>query len=388
MIIPYARQEINAEDIAAVVNVLRSDFLTQGPVVPQFEQAVASRVGAHYGVATNSATSALHLAYLAMDLGPGDWLWTSPITFVATANCALHCGASIDFVDIDKATYNLCPKALEEKLVQAERLGRLPKIVVPVHFAGQSSDMSTIHALSQRYGFRIIEDASHAIGGLYANEPIGNCRYSDAVIFSFHPVKIITSGEGGMLITNDSVLAERIQLLRSHGITRDESLMTHASSGGWYYQQLALGFNYRMTDIHAALGLNQLQRIDHFLERRHQIATIYNQQLCSLAISLPYQAVDTYSAFHLYVIRVLSDRAKMSRQQVFNALREHEILVNVHYIPVHLQPYYQSLGFKEGQFPEAEQYYKEAISLPMYPGLDEQQQGQVIQVMQQLLALP
>lgn len=378
--IPYARQEISEEDIEAVVQVLQSDFLTQGPITPKFEQAVALRCHAQYAITSNSATSALHLTYLAMDLGPGDWLWTSPITFVATSNAALHCGAQVDFVDIDSRTYNLCPKALEAKLIQAERLGTLPKIVVAVHFSGQPCDMKAIHALGQRFGFKIIEDASHAIGAQYFGEPIGNCRYSDATIFSFHPVKIITTGEGGMVLTNDAALAARIDLLRNHGVTRDPSLMTKTAEGAWYYQQLMLGFNYRMTDIQAALGLSQLQRLDAFLSRRHEIAEYYNDQLKNTPIVLPYQAPDVDSALHLYVIQTQED----NRAALFNALRAQEIFVNVHYIPVHLQPYYQKLGFKPGQFPVAEHYYAHAISLPMYTGLTKEQQDQVIHLINAL----
>ncbi len=308
--IPYGRQDITQADIDAVVSVLESDFLTQGPQVPRFEQAVALHVGASYAIAVNSATSALHIACLSLGLGEGDWLWTTPISFVASANCGLYCGAQIDFVDIDPRTYNLCPEALATKLEKAEKAGRLPKIVVPVHLCGQSCDMQAIDALSQRYGFRIIEDASHAIGGRYQGEFIGNCRYSDVTVFSFHPVKIITTGEGGMAVTNSAQLANKMDLLRSHGITRDPAQMTHAAEGPWYYQQIDLGFNYRMTELQAALGISQMQRLDTFVARRHQLAVIYNEQLADLPITLPWQHQDSYSGFHLYVIRLQLDKIK------------------------------------------------------------------------------
>lgn len=381
MIIPYARQDISTEDINAVVDVLQSDFLTQGPVVPQFEEAIALQCQAKYAIATNSATSALHLLYLAMELGPGDLVWTSPITFVATANSALWCGAQIDFVDIDQRTYNLCPKALEKKLIQAKKEKLLPKIVVPVHFAGQSCDMKAIHELGCQYGFKIIEDASHALGGRYEQQPIGNCKYSNAVVFSFHAVKIITTGEGGMIVTNDSQIMEKVSLLRSHGVTRDETKMMEPSPGSWFYQQLMLGFNYRMTDFQAALGLSQLKRLDDFIMKRHTIASHYNHHLAALPLVLPYQDPINHSAFHLYVIRLQLEKLQSSRAQVFNELHHEGIKVNVHYIPVHLQPYYHNLGFRQGMFPIAEQYYNEAISLPMYTKLTLEQQERVIHVL-------
>lgn len=383
--IPYGRQAISQDDIDAVVEVLRSDFLTQGPAVPRFEESVAQHVGAGHAVAVNSATSALHIACMALDLGPGDWLWTSPVTFVASANCALYCGAQVDFVDIDERSYNICPKRLERKLVQAERDGRLPKIVVPVHLCGQSCDMAPIHALSQRYGFRIVEDASHAIGGKYKDEFVGNCRYSDIAVFSFHPVKIITTGEGGMALTNDAHLAQRMNLLRSHGITRDPSLMTHAPDGGWYYQQIALGYNYRMTDIQAALGLSQMQHLDSWVLRRHQIKTIYDDKLASLPLTLPWQHPDSWSALHLYPVRLELQQMSRSHSEVFELLRAQKIGVNLHYIPVHLQPYYQELGFRRGDFPAAEHYYAEAISIPMYPGLDDSAMSTVVATLEMAL---
>ena len=377
--IPYGRQDISETDIQAVVDVLRSDFLTQGPAVPAFEKAVADYCGAGHAVTVNSATSALHIACLALGVGKGDVVWTSPITFVASANCALYCGADVDFVDIDPRTYNLSTERLAEKLAQAEKSGRLPKVVIPVHLCGQPCDMAGIHALSQRYGFKIIEDASHAIGGKYKGEPIGNCRYSDITVFSFHPVKIITTGEGGMALTNDAQLAKRMQLLRSHGITREVSEMTHAPDGPWYYQQIELGFNYRMTDIQAALGLSQMRRLDEFVAKRHAIAKRYEELLADLPVTTPWQHADSYSGLHLYVIRLKLAEIGKTHREVFEALRAAGIGVNLHYIPVHRQPYYEGLGFKAGYCPEAEQYYAEAISLPMYPNLTEAQQDKVIE---------
>lgn len=376
--IPYGRQDITEADIEAVVSVLRSDFLTQGPQVPRFEQAVAQHVGARHALAVNSATSALHIACLALGLGSGDWLWTTPITFVASANCGLYCGAQVDFVDIDPRTYNLCPNALAAKLELAEREGRLPRVLVVVHLCGQPCDMQAIHALGQRYGFGIIEDASHAIGGRYQGEFIGSGRYSDITVFSFHPVKIITTAEGGMALTNRDELAERMALLRSHGVTREQQLMTREPDGPWYYQQVDLGFNYRMTELQAALGVSQLQRLDHFVARRHELAQRYNEALADLPLTLPWQHPDSYSGMHLYVIRLDLSRVRQSHRQVFEALREQGIGVNLHYIPVHTQPYYERMGFKQGDFPQAEQYYAEAISLPMFQGLSEQDQDQVV----------
>lgn len=384
--IPYGRQEITQTDIDAVVATLRSDYLTQGPQVPAFEQAVAAHVGAAHAIAVNSATSALHIACLALDLDTGDWLWTSPITFVASANCALYCGAQVDFVDIDPRTYNLCPKALARKLAQAERDGCLPKIVVPVHLCGQPCNMAAIHALALRYGFKVIEDASHAIGGQYRDEFIGNCRYSDITVFSFHPVKIITTAEGGMALTNDPKLAVAMAQLRSHGITRDPAEMTHAPDGPWYYQQVALGFNYRLTDLQAALGLSQMARLETYVARRHEIARRYDTMLQGLPVTTPWQLPDTWSGLHLYVVRVDPAVAGRGRGEVFAALRERGIDVNVHYIPVHTQPYYHRLGYRLGDFPEAERYYAEAISLPMYATLTNAQQDEVVAALSEALA--
>lgn len=378
--IRYGQQDITQADIDAVIGVLKSINLTQGPNIPAFEQSVIAHTGAKHAVAVNSATSALHIACLALGLGKGDWLWTTPNTFVASANCALYCGARVDFVDIDPRTYNLCPQKLEAKLVAAEKRGALPKIVVPVHLAGQPCDMAAIHALGQKYGFRIIEDASHAIGGKYRDEPIGNGRYSDITVFSFHPVKIITTGEGGMALTNSDELATRLGLLRSHGITRDPALMTQAMEGPWYYQQVALGYNYRMTDIQAALGASQITRLNHYVARRHEIARRYHQLLADLPLTLPWQHPDSYSAYHLYVIRLKLDEIRATHLQVFEALRGSDIMVNLHYIPVHTQPYYQKMGFKHGDYPEAERYYREAISIPMHPTLTEAEQDEVVRV--------
>jgi UDP-4-amino-4,6-dideoxy-N-acetyl-beta-L-altrosamine transaminase len=381
--IPYGRQDISQEDVDAVIQTLQSDFLTQGPQVPAFEQGLASYVQACHAVAVNSATSALHIACLALGLSKGDWLWTTPNTFVASANCALYCGAQVDFVDIDPQTYNLCPHKLEEKLIDAKKTGKLPKIVIPVHLTGQPCDMAAIHALGQKYGFRIIEDASHAIGGKYQNAPIGNCRYSDITVFSFHPVKIITTAEGGMAVTNCLKLSNKMNLLRSHGITRDPVQMTRAPDGPWYYQQIDLGYNYRMTELQAALGLSQTRRLDEFVQKRHQLAVRYNHALAGLPIALPWQHPDSYSAYHLYVIRLQLDQIARSHKEVFQALREQGIGVNLHYIPVHIQPWYQSMGFKLGDFPEAERYYAEAISLPIFQAMSRGQQDKVVGALQE-----
>ncbi|MDI1231803.1 MAG: UDP-4-amino-4,6-dideoxy-N-acetyl-beta-L-altrosamine transaminase [Methylobacter sp.] len=385
--IPYGRQTISEADIQAVVEVLRSDFLTQGPAVPAFESAVANYCGAQYACAVNSATSALHIACLALGVGKGDRVWTSPITFVASANCALYCGATIDFVDIDPVTYNLSVERLEEKLVQAEATTKLPKALICVHLCGQPCDMKAIHALAKQYGFKIIEDASHAIGGTYGGEPIGSGRYSDISVFSFHPVKIITTGEGGMALTNNPELAKCMERLRSHGITRDTDEMTHAPDGPWYYQQIDLGFNYRMTDMQAALGLSQMQRLTEFVTKRHAVAECYDKLLAGLPVITPAQHSDSYSALHLYVIRLQLNAINSTHREVFDSLRAEGIGVNLHYIPVYRQPYYESLGFKAGQCPEAEQYYAEAISLPMYPGLTELQQNQVVAALKKAVAV-
>lgn len=384
--IPYGRQNITEEDIDAVVNVLKSDYLTQGPKVPEFEDAIKEHCNVRYALAMNSATSALHAACLALDVGKGDIVWTTPITFVASANCALYCGATVDFVDIDPKTYNLSTQALKQKLEAAKEKGQLPKVVIPVHLSGQPCDMRSIFRLSKEYGFSIIEDASHAIGGKYEDEPIGNCQYSDITIFSFHPVKIITTAEGGVATTNKKDLARKMDLLRSHGITRDTELMTNEPDGPWYYQQIDLGFNYRMTEMQAALGVSQIERLQSITDRRHEIAKRYNEKLANLSVTVPFQIEESYSGLHLYVIRLKLDDIKATHLEVFNALRKANIGVNLHYIPVHLQPYYQKhFGFKIGDFPEAEQYYKEAISLPLYPDLTEEQQDYIVKTLEGML---
>tara|TARA_Y200000002_G_scaffold375822_1_gene378748 strand:- start:312 stop:1478 length:1167 start_codon:yes stop_codon:yes gene_type:complete len=374
-IIPYGRQEVTQEDIDSVIDVLKSDFLTQGPCVPKFEKKISKYCGAKHAVASNSSTSSLHLACLALGLGQDDWLWTSPITFVASANCGLYCGAKVDFVDIDPITYNLCPKALKKKLIKAKELKILPKIVIPVHLSGQSCDMKAIYELSKEYGFKIIEDASHAIGGKYLNKPIGNCEYSDIAVFSFHPVKIITTGEGGVALTNNSELSDRMSLLHSHGTTRDLKKMTHEPDGDWYYQQIDLGFNYRMTDIQAALGTSQLDRLDEYVSRRHDFALRYNELLKDLPLIIPYQHKDVYSSFHLYIIRLKNDK---KHKKVFRFLRKKGIFVNLHYIPVHTHPYYQKTKVEFMDLNHSEDYYKDAITLPLYPSMTEQQQDIVV----------
>ncbi len=384
--IPYGRQSISAQDIQAVTEVLKSDWLTQGPCVERFEEDVAKYCGVEYAVAVNSATSALHLACLAAGLGHGGTLWTSPNTFVASANCGLYCGANVDFVDIDPLTYNMSADALAVKLEESSSKGRLPNVVIPVHFAGQSCDTEKIHELSELYGFTVIEDASHAIGGRYRKHPIGSCAYSDMAVFSFHPVKIITTGEGGMVLTNRKALHDKLVRLRSHGITRDPDLIEGENHGPWYYQQIELGFNYRMTDIQAALGASQMSRLDEFVCQRHILAKRYNEALADLPLTLPWQHPDSYSAYHLYVIRLKLEETKMSHREVFEALRRAGIGVNLHYIPVYTQPYYQKLGFKAGYCAEAEQYYREAISLPMYHALTEDDLAYVISVLRQVLA--
>lgn len=383
--IPYGKQDIDQNDIDSVVEVLHSDFLTQGPKVPVFENSITSFTDAKYAVAVNSATSALHISCLALELSSGDILWTSPNTFVASANCGLYCGADVDFVDIDPKTYNMCPKKLEKKLIAAEALNRLPKIVVVVHLAGQSCDMQLIGELAVKYGFKVIEDASHAIGGYYQNSKIGGCYYSDIVVFSFHPVKIITTAEGGVALTNNPDIATKLRLFQGHGITRDEELMEGKSDGGWYYQQLELGYNYRMTELQAALGISQMKRLPDFVSARHKLANRYNELLANLPIQLPYQSPQTYSAMHLYIIRLKLDKISKSHRQVFDELRLCGLGVNLHYIPVHLHPYYKKMGFKYGEFPEAESYYQEAISIPIYSAMSLLQQDVVIKSLSKVI---
>ena len=377
--INYGRQSINQDDIDSVVEILQSDYLTQGPAVPKFENLVADYCGSNYAVATNSATSSLHIACMALDLGPGDFLWTSPNTFVASSNAALYCGAMVDFVDIDKDTYVMSPKALEEKLISAKKNKTLPKAVMPVHLCGQSAQMKEIYELSQEYNFKIIEDASHAIGGKYKGNYVGSCEYSDIAVFSFHPVKIITTGEGGMSLTNSVELFERMQKHRSHGITSNPSYMhSRPSNEIWNYQQVSIGHNYRMTDISAALGISQLNRIKSFISRRTEIAKIYDDAFLNTDLITPYQHPDSNSSYHLYPIRVTNNNKKFNQQAVYSKLMEHGIIVNLHYIPVYLQPYYYDLGFRRGHCPEAEKYFTEAISIPVYPDLSPSNQEMVI----------
>lgn len=378
MYIPYGKQNIDQSDIDAVADVLRSDFLTQGPVTPRFEAAVSAYTGAKYAIAVNSATSALHIACLALGVGPGDRVWTTPISFVASSNCALYCGAIVDFVDIDPDTYNLDAELLAEKLARAEKTGTLPKVVIPVHLTGQSCDMARIHELSQHYGFRIIEDASHGIGGRYKGEPIGSCRYSDITVFSFHPVKIITSAEGGMAMTNDAMLSAKMARLRSHGITRDPAQMVGGSEGAWYYQQIELGFNYRMTDVHAALGLNQMVKLDPFVSARHTLAERYDTILANYPLRRPFRHADNYSAFHLYVVRISDTGGDDNRDLAFERMRRAGFGVNLHYIPIYRHPYYAQFGYERQNFPNAEAYYREAITIPLFPGLTEEQQDEIV----------
>jgi UDP-4-amino-4,6-dideoxy-N-acetyl-beta-L-altrosamine transaminase len=384
--IPYGKQEITQQDIDAVVDVLKSDFLTQGPQVPLFEASIKKAVNAEYALAVNSATSALHIACLALGVGKGDVVWTTPITFVASANCALYCGADIDFVDINSDTYNLCADKLEQKLIHAKANDLLlPKVVIPVHLCGQPCEMDKIHKLGKEYGFSIIEDASHAIGGKYKSHPIGNCEYSDITIFSFHPVKIVTTAEGGVATTNNQALVQKMELLRSHGITREASLMTEQSHGGWYYEQVDLGFNYRMSEMQAALGVSQMTRLHDFVAKRNELAAGYDDLLKSLPLITPMQINDSYSGRHLYVIRLKLDEISFSHKEIFDKLRKNDIGVNLHYIPVHTQPYYKKLGFEQGQFPIAESYYRDAISIPLFHVMTNEQQNEVVKVLSKVL---
>ena len=383
--IPYGKQDINQSDIEAVIAVLKSDFLTQGPQVPLFEHNVSNYCNAQYGVAVNSATSALHVACLALGLGKDDWLWTSPNSFVASANCGLYCGAKVDFVDIDPKTYNLSVEELRKKLIQAKKDNKLPKIVIPVHFAGQSCDMQSIHKLSKEFGFKTLEDASHAIGGKYLDKPIGGCQYSDITVFSFHPVKIITTAEGGLATTNQKELAEKMQLFRAHGITREPKLMTKKTEGGWYYQQVELGFNYRMNDLQAALGIAQMKRLDKFITIRHSLKQRYDELLKDLTLITPAQFSDSYSSLHLYPVQLKLEHLSKAHNQIFDELRKSGVGVNLHYIPIHLQPYFKNMGFKKGDFPKAEDYYSRAISIPIYQGLTTELQDKVVAVFKKIL---
>jgi UDP-4-amino-4,6-dideoxy-N-acetyl-beta-L-altrosamine transaminase len=385
--IPYGRQSINENDIQAVLDVLHSDWLTQGPTVPKFEQAVAQYTGASHAIAVNSATGALHIACLALEVGPGDWVWTSPNTFVASANCALYCGAKVDFVDIDPQSYNMSVTCLTEKLEKAKAANRLPKVVIPVHFAGQSCDMLAIHELSKKYLFHIIEDASHAIGGSFQQNKVGSCVHSDITVFSFHPVKIVTTGEGGMAMTNNKELAERMLRHRSHGITnRREWMRDRPADEIWNYQQLDIGYNYRLTDIQAALGYSQIQRLDEFVQRRHQIAQLYDVSLADLPIILPWQSPNSYSSYHLYPIRIRKSLCGLSQRQVYESLIRSQIGANLHYIPVYRQPFYESLGFSAGYCPEAELYHRETISLPIFSALTNDQHEFVLATLKTLFA--
>ncbi|MEM7300505.1 MAG: UDP-4-amino-4,6-dideoxy-N-acetyl-beta-L-altrosamine transaminase [Pseudomonadota bacterium] len=384
--IPYGRQSISEADIAAVEEVLRSDFLTQGQAIPRFEKAVSHYCGAEHGVAVNSATSALHIACLALGVGPGDLVWTSATTFVASANCARYCGAEVDFVDIDPTTFNMSVEALEGKLLEAETEGRLPKVVIPVHMCGQSADMREIGALAERYGFRVIEDASHAIGGSYRNRNVGACEFSDICVFSFHPVKIVTTGEGGLATTNNPDFAQKMQLLRSHGVTRQPKLLSAENPPPWYYEQIDLGFNYRMTDIQAALGTSQIERLNEFVDKRHAIADRYDDMLGDLPVVMPRRLSNRRSALHLYVIRLETHKIEPSHRDVFEALRAGGIGVNLHYMPVYLQPDFRKLGFEPGLCPEAEKYANDAISIPMYPALGEDDQREVVEVLTRILS--
>jgi UDP-4-amino-4,6-dideoxy-N-acetyl-beta-L-altrosamine transaminase len=384
-VIPYGKQDINQADINSVIDVLKSDFLTQGPQVPLFEKKLVDYCGVDYGVAVNSATSALHIACLSLGLGKGDWLWTSPNSFVASANCGLYCDAKIDFVDIDMQTYNLSTKELEKKLIQAKQEDKLPKVVIPVHFAGQSCNMKKIHSLSQEYGFKIIEDASHSIGGKYLEMPIGGCQYSDIAVFSFHPVKIITTAEGGLATTNSKELAEKMRLFRSHGISRSNSLMTRQPDGAWYYQQVGLGFNYRMTEMQAALGISQINRLDEFIAKRHILQKRYDLLLKGLPLIVPFQDKDSFSSLHLYPIQIDLNKVKKNREQIFNSLRENDVGVNVHYIPIHTQPFYLNFGFSKGDFPNSEAYYSRAISIPLFPTMTMEDQDKIVALLGKLL---
>jgi len=384
--IPYGKQSIDRNDVKSVMDVLKSDFLTQGSQVPKFEKVVSNYCGSRFGVATNSATSALHIACLALGLRKGDRFWTSPNTFVASANCGLYCGASVDFVDIDPLTYNICTEKLEKKLKKAKKDGKLPKVVIPVHFAGQSCEMKKIHSLSKEYKFKIIEDASHAIGGRYLKNLIGCCKYSDITVFSFHPVKIITTAEGGLATTNDKGLFARMQLLRTHGITRDAKLISKKKLiSKWFYQQIELGYNYRMNDLQAALGISQMKKIDKFISKRREIQYRYDKALKKLPLIIPHQSPNSFSSLHLYTVQIKPDELKKNRKEIFEELQKNKIGVNVHYIPVHTHPFFKKLGFKKNLYPNAETYYKNAISLPIFPGLTIKMQNEVINTLEKTL---
>lgn len=382
LVIYYGRQSIGEDDIREVENVMRSDFLTQGPAIEKFEKRVADYCGAKYAVAVTSATAALHIACKAAGLGEGGLLWTSPITFVASANCGRYCGADVDFVDIDDSTYNMSVETLEDKLSHGERV---PDVLVPVHLAGQSCDMERIHALSKQYGFKVIEDASHAVGADYLDGKVGSCRFSDMTVFSFHPVKIITTGEGGMVLTNSESLYEKLRLYRSHGITRDERLMTTASDGPWYYQQIDLGFNYRMTDIQAALGCSQMNKLEDFVSRRRYLVNRYNELLKDLPVRLPFVSSDTNPSWHIYIVRLVMEKINKDKKQIFKEMHDRGFTLNLHYIPVHTQPYYAELGHKPEECPTAMEYYREAFTLPLYYTLSDEQQDEVVRALREVL---
>lgn len=384
--IPYGRQDINQADIDAVVDVLEGDWLTQGPAIERFEQAVADATGAKYAVAISSCTAGLHIACLAAGLSRGDTLWTSPNTFVASANAARYCGANVDFVDIDPQTYNISISALADKLTKAKATNTLPKVVIPVHFSGQACNMAAIHQLSQEFGFTVIEDAAHAIGASYQSVPVGQCQHSAMTVFSFHPVKIVTTAEGGVVTTNDNTLYDQLIMLRSHGITKEADKLTSPAEGGWSYEQQTLGYHYRMTDIQAALGASQVQRLPEFIARRRQLAAQYDEMLADLPVIRPYQAESQQSSWHLYVVQIDSHKTSTTRKAVFDGLRAANIGVQIHYIPVHTQPYYKAIGFNRGDFPVAESYYQQAISLPMYPTLTDAEQQRVVATLRGFLA--
>ena len=381
--IPYAKQDISDEDIDSVIEVLKSDFLTQGNKVPLFEDIISERVGAKYALAANSATSCLYLSCLSLGLSKEDILWTSPITYVASANCALFCGAEVDFVDIDPLTWNISVEILEEKLKKARKIKKIPKILVLVHLAGNPCDLQKVFDLSKEYGFSIIEDASHALGSKYSGEHIGSSVYSDISVFSFHPVKNITTGEGGMILTNNQKLSEKIHLYRSHGITRDTKKMINKEEGLWYYEQLLLGFNFRMSDIHAALGISQMNSLDKFISKRNELSQIYTEELKGLPLTIQRVRKEDLSAWHIFVIRLKLSELKLSRLEIYNSLRNKGIGVNVHYIPVHLHPFYKNLGFNKGDFPNSENYYDGAITIPMFTKLKKKEIKFVIQALKE-----
>ncbi|MFC1843861.1 UDP-4-amino-4,6-dideoxy-N-acetyl-beta-L-altrosamine transaminase [Thermodesulfobacteriota bacterium] len=383
--IPYGRQNISEEDIQSVIDVLRSELITQGPITPRFEKAVCDYTGSKYGISVNSGTSALHVACLALELGKNDWLWTSPISFVASANCGLYCGARVDFVDIDPLSWNISIDCLREKLIRAKKKNKLPKILVAVHLCGLPCDMEAIYTLSREYNFHVIEDACHALGGRYKNSPVGNCRYSDITVFSFHPVKNITTGEGGMAVTNDLQFAEKMRLLRNHGITRNPELLPLEQDGSWHYQQIDLGYNYRLTDFQAALGISQLKRLDEFVSKRHKVAQRYDELLSDIPVQLPIRDSESYSGMHLYVICLELEKIKINHRAVFDGLRKNGVNVNIHYIPIYRQPYYKN--FITDQFIQSEKYYSRAITLPMYPDLSLIDQDKVISALKKVLHL-